>query len=419
MSDTEKELILITDAFPYGPGEKSFVGPEVEYLSKSWNITIVSFASKKERFNEELETPLPEGVKCVWCGSRSWLKVFCGYVKMVFTKEGRSEIRRVISEGPKRVANILMSVAYYGLTWDFLCNMEASGIFNTASDKVFYSYWFSHGAMALSIARKSHKINFVSRIHRYDLYNESPRFDRQPFQWFKRDNCERLLFVADYAKEYFEETYGLLKTDGGTLQTDVCRLGAFPPDEVPNNAETGAKRLIVSCSYCISRKRVHLIVEALSTIDDIDYEWVHFGDGSERENLEALARDKGVKANFVGAISNSEIQDFYRRNYVDLFVTTSASEGCPVSLMEASAFGIPIVATNVGGISEIVEENGILLNADPSPEEIADAIRAVLKADDDATRKMRMRSREIFMNKFNLMNNLERLDTILDEHHRR
>ena len=39
---------------------------------------------------------------------------------------------------------------------------------------------------------------------------------------------------------------------------------------------------------------------------------------------------------------------------VDLFLTVSANEGIPVSIMEAQSFGIPVIATDVGGISEIV-----------------------------------------------------------------
>ena len=47
-------------------------------------------------------------------------------------------------------------------------------------------------------------------------------------------------------------------------------------------------------------------------------------------------------------------------------MNVSESEGIPVSIMEASSFGIPVIATNVGGVGEIVENgyNGLLLNKD-------------------------------------------------------
>lgn len=49
-------------------------------------------------------------------------------------------------------------------------------------------------------------------------------------------------------------------------------------------------------------------------------------------------------------------------NDFDLFVNMSLSEGIPVSIMEAISFGIPIIATNVGGNAEIVnDETGVLI----------------------------------------------------------
>ncbi|MEM0449104.1 MAG: glycosyltransferase, partial [Methanomassiliicoccales archaeon] len=59
---------------------------------------------------------------------------------------------------------------------------------------------------------------------------------------------------------------------------------------------------------------------------------------------------------------------------------TSLSEGIPVSIMEAHSFGIPAIAPNVGGISEIVNnENGVLMNSNPSATEIAEAIIKIIE----------------------------------------
>jgi glycosyltransferase involved in cell wall biosynthesis len=54
--------------------------------------------------------------------------------------------------------------------------------------------------------------------------------------------------------------------------------------------------------------------------------------------------------------------EFYRKNHVDLFINVSETEGIPVSIMEAMSFGIPCIATNVGGVNEIVNNtNGFLV----------------------------------------------------------
>src|SRR5207247_11237958 len=86
--------------------------------------------------------------------------------------------------------------------------------------------------------------------------------------------------------------------------------------------------------------------------------------------------------------------DFYRSQPVDLFINTSKSEGTPVTIMEAISVGIPVVATAVGGNVEIVtEENGVVVAAEPQPQEIADAI-LTLTRDTDRLARLRAGSRE-------------------------
>jgi glycosyltransferase involved in cell wall biosynthesis len=63
---------------------------------------------------------------------------------------------------------------------------------------------------------------------------------------------------------------------------------------------------------------------------------------------------------------------YYRNTPIDLFMLTSRSEGVPVSIMEALSFGIPVFATAVGGVPEMVsDEVGCLLPMNPTVEEIA------------------------------------------------
>ena len=69
---------------------------------------------------------------------------------------------------------------------------------------------------------------------------------------------------------------------------------------------------------------------------------------------------------------NKKIYEFYEKEKPDLFINLSSSEGVPVSIMEAMSFGIPVIATDVGGTREIVNnKNGILLGANPLPREVA------------------------------------------------
>jgi colanic acid/amylovoran biosynthesis glycosyltransferase len=102
--------------------------------------------------------------------------------------------------------------------------------------------------------------------------------------------------------------------------------------------------------------------------------------------------------------------EYYRNNPVDLFINTSSSEGLPVSIMEASSFGIPTIATNVGGTGEIVRdgETGFLLNADVSPKELADKIEQFALLPEGKKKLLRTNCRTLWMDEFHAATNYER-----------
>ena len=84
---------------------------------------------------------------------------------------------------------------------------------------------------------------------------------------------------------------------------------------------------------------------------------------------------KNIQFNFYGYIENDNLLDYYNTNHVDLFLNTSQYEGVPISIMEAMAFKIPCIATNVGGVSEIISHsNGYLLPVNFNVEELKNII---------------------------------------------
>jgi glycosyltransferase involved in cell wall biosynthesis len=71
---------------------------------------------------------------------------------------------------------------------------------------------------------------------------------------------------------------------------------------------------------------------------------------------------------------------FYSCNDVTALLSLSVSEGLPVSMIEAHSYGIPVVACEVGGVPEIVnEQTGILIDSDATVSQMATAIKAALE----------------------------------------
>lgn len=100
-------------------------------------------------------------------------------------------------------------------------------------------------------------------------------------------------------------------------------------------------------------KNQALLIEAMAKLLDATRRLVLVGDGSERERLQSLARATGKPSlvHFTGARKDPEacLAAF------DAFALTSDTEGLPLGLLEAMAVGVPVVATAVGGVPDVVE----------------------------------------------------------------
>jgi glycosyltransferase involved in cell wall biosynthesis len=118
--------------------------------------------------------------------------------------------------------------------------------------------------------------------------------------------------------------------------------------------------------------------------------------------LEALARELAIDRHlvFAGYRSQDEVAEYLRGS--DIFILPSFAEGVPVSLMEAMASGVPVVATNVGGVAELVESErtGLLV----PPADSAALAQAIARYQDDHELRQRVASqgRERVIQQFNV-----------------
>ncbi len=120
------------------------------------------------------------------------------------------------------------------------------------------------------------------------------------------------------------------------------------------------KERIVLAVGRLSREKAHRDLIAgfrhtRETKSAIQLKLVIVGDGPDRSSLEAYAESLGAKEQVVFAGQVTDVQPFYA--LADVFVLPSISEGSPNVLLEAMAANLPVVATAVGGVPEIVEHN--------------------------------------------------------------
>jgi glycosyltransferase involved in cell wall biosynthesis len=194
---------------------------------------------------------------------------------------------------------------------------------------------------------------------------------------------------------------------------DVARFA--PPGEA--TAAGGPVRVL-----CVGRltriKGQAVLLEALQRLvaRGIEVEATLVGDGPMRDDLERLARQMSLNGavRFTGAIGHDEIRAHYAT--ADVFCLSSFAEGVPVVLMEAMAMGKPVVASQVMGVSELVQDglNGRLVP--PGRADLLAEALAQLAADAQLRARMGAAGRDTILREFSLDQQGDNLQRLLERY---
>lgn len=276
-------------------------------------------------------------------------------------------------------------------------------------DEVYvYSYWLTSAVMLPEALINNKNVNIkriVARAHGYDLYEHRRNHNYIPLKKQIIEYVDNVSLISNAGKDYLSNQFPQCRS-----KFDVNYLGTKDYG-IQKNASRNAFR-IVSCASVIPLKRITRIVDALKIISDLNIEWVHFGAGDGLEKLKSYAEMKlsnmpNINYEFKGHIDNRGLMNIYKNDSFDVFINVSESEGLPVSIMEAISFGIPTIATDVGGTSEAVKENltGVLLKKDFSDAELCQAIRYFASLTSDERENIRQKTRHYWQEHFSANNN--------------
>lgn len=186
-----------------------------------------------------------------------------------------------------------------------------------------------------------------------------------------------------------DQTIGRLIVSSADIVTGVSekacdftkKLGSKNPVKIFNGIDTGfwkknetsnknPKKIVVSfVGRIIEAKGVQDLLKSVQKLSDHDELEINIvGNGNYLENIKKLAKKLGLKnVNFFGKKSHSEIIDILSET--DIFVNPSYTEGLPTSVIEAGACECAVIASDVGGTNEIIDDgiNGYIFK----PKDIA------------------------------------------------
>lgn len=411
MSDrNSKTLILITNHFPYGLAE-SFLEHEIDHLKKGFDQVIIlcrDVSSGAVRdinngcvvYRVNPQSSIAEKLLAITLHIRKLAKSW---------KYLREEFNSLHTHN-RKITWKIFRVMLHDLTKAVITAHHVEKIIRkhaAAGNVWLYSYWLTSSALATTFVhvRPSVSLRRFSRAHGGDVYEYRNDLHYLSFRQTLSRHLDHIYTISHSGKAHLEQAIGSVSLN----KISVSRLGvtriATPLEK------TDPTFLLVSCSFLLPVKQVHLIIESIALIQKFTLNWIHIGDGPLREELETLAAKKlGSKKNiqyeFMGSVSNTALLQFYASKFVDLFINTSSSEGIPVTMMEAQAFGIPIVALDVGGVKEIVSDtNGRLLPANAAPKTIANAIEVIQFLRGDAYHTLRTEAFQSWQTNYNAERN--------------
>ncbi|MBD1383005.1 glycosyltransferase [Metabacillus arenae] len=369
----QQKLVLLTNRFPFLPGEQ-FLETEIKYLAEQFNEVHIIPVNASSKINGR-KVPSNVIIYDDFSINSNKYSKFVHYTLRVFSsKQGRLWFGKDFS----RARGIHPKCQFILLSWlgtalhlkDFIKAKFGEEL----EDHIFYSYWLSTSALALALLKEEFPgVKAVSRAHRGDLYAYAHVPEYLPLQKEIIERLNKVFVISEDGKNY------LLNEHGGSIveKIRIERLGSLKAPSFSKRSADNVLR-IASCSFLSPVKRVHLILDALKSISDIPIEWRHIGDGELRREIEGQINElpNNIQVKLLGNMDNKDVIKNYIDQPVDLFINVSKSEGVPVSIMEAFSCAIPVLATDVGGTSELVDEhNGILVPPDVTAEELSLTIK--------------------------------------------
>ncbi|HZY99330.1 MAG TPA: glycosyltransferase [Candidatus Baltobacteraceae bacterium] len=373
MSGEAKRLVVVTSRFPFGTQE-GYLGTELAELTKHFQqIAVVPVRPPAGPARH----PVPPGVEVL-----AWplvdLTLLARAVRALRHPAALRAVAAVfLSRDRGRLKNASVIVKALALA-----DWAAESRFNH-----IHAYWISTPATVAMIAGEATNIPWSATAHRWDIY------ERNAFDVKERS----VAFVrAISARGASDLKKRMPRLDGRVME---LRLGTVVPPAV-NERPRPAGEFRIACPAALVPVKGHdVLLAAVSVLRSrgIPVRCTLCGAGPLHDRLRETARTLGIAGavDFAGFVPQERLHEWYRDRHFSAIVLASRCngetmmEGVPSALLEAMAFGVPVVATDSGSVGELVDDGcGRLVRADDAAA-LAAALEEVYKNPDAAFARAR------------------------------
>jgi glycosyltransferase involved in cell wall biosynthesis len=267
------------------------------------------------------------------------------------------------------------------------------------------------------ILRRLYPMRLVTTTHGWVEYTRRTKFYYRFDRW-SLPRYEKVICVSD----------DLVKVcrDLGVTEDRCCLIENAIDDEqflrstsvesAKVRAGWNTQRLLIGAvGRLSSEKAFDILIRAVHDLvrRGLDVGLVIAGEGPDQAALESLIRDSGLEDRVQLLGFRNELRPVYEA--LDLFVLSSVREGLPNAVLEAMAFGVPVVATRIAGIPRLIAdgENGLLVTAGDSAM-LANGIERAL-ANPALRERLAKAARRTIEDRYSFSRRMEKVTAVYDE----
>ena len=289
-----------------------------------------------------------------------------GYSVIIVSAGGIRE-KEISNNGLKHEK--VLNLRKKGILKALSCIIKISKIIRNNNINIIHS----SSIYTLILANIIAKFNYKKHIKTvYTMHGGPNENVERTSKWILNKCVDSIIVLSQNAKDNLIKN-GVKKSKLTVVYNGIEYNGFIRKNEEKDKEENKIK--IVSIGRLTKQKGHKYLIEALSLLENFNYEVYIIGEGELKVELnnkiKSLMLENKVK--LLGFRSN--IYDYLSE--ADIFILPSLWDQCPISILEAMMFELPIIASNVNGIEEEIGETGILINS-RNIEEIRKAIEKLI-----------------------------------------
>ena len=361
------KIAYFTVQAPYGPGE-AFIITEMLGLKaqKDVELWIAPLRPQKQIRHHAAEELVEQTLKVPLFN----LKVLLGALKALFLQPRQSllAVWKVIRHS--RPGVLLKNLVVVPKSLYLGRVLREKGV------QHIHAHWASTPSTCAYIASLVSGIPWSFTAHRWDIAENN----------MLKEKVRSAHFVRVISQDGREEMQRLTGQCADKIK--VIHMGVKVSRIISITTKKGRVKTIVCIANLVEKKGHRYLLEACALLKSwgIKFRCILVGDGPLRAHLQRRIQSLGLEAEVEmrGAVAHEEVLHILR-DEADVMVLPSIvteqgeREGIPVTLMEAMAYGVPVVSTRTGGIPELLSNGAGVLVEEKNPRQLAEVLRKILK----------------------------------------